>query len=184
MREQIIADIRRLAKANGGQPPGGELFERETGIRKAVWLGVHWARWGDALTEAGFAPNKWGRGKSDTDFVLRKFIEAMSSSAGYRLQHRDDISQRCSRGAEFRKADLAWDVIGMSGSGSKADIRVANRDVRFTPESEHSTAQEPCPHYRRREFVMSAVASRHGRELFARSRGPQGPPHVTCFARL
>lgn len=75
MREQIITEIRKLAAANGGQPPGSRVFERETGIGRHAWLGVYWARWGDALIEAGFAPNEW-QGKSDTDFILRKFIEA------------------------------------------------------------------------------------------------------------
>jgi hypothetical protein len=51
------------------------LTSRLTGIDEAVWHGVYWARWGDALIEAGFAPNAW-RGNTDTDFIVRKFIEA------------------------------------------------------------------------------------------------------------
>jgi hypothetical protein len=36
---------------------------------------VYWARWGDALKEAGFAANEW-QGRSDTSRILAKYIEA------------------------------------------------------------------------------------------------------------
>jgi hypothetical protein len=75
VREAILQEIRKLAKANGGQPPGVRLFERETGIGESAWHGVYWARWGDAIKEAGFAPNEW-QGKSDSTLILEKYIEA------------------------------------------------------------------------------------------------------------
>jgi len=52
-----LAEIARTAKANGGVPLGRRSFYGETGIKEADWLGKYWARWGDALTEAGLTPN-------------------------------------------------------------------------------------------------------------------------------
>jgi hypothetical protein len=71
MRDHILSEIRRLANENGGQPPGFGRFEKETGIRRSAWIGVYWARWGDAVTEAGFQPNARPE-KLDGDILIRK----------------------------------------------------------------------------------------------------------------
>ncbi|MFI5182002.1 MAG: GIY-YIG nuclease family protein [Thermoanaerobaculia bacterium] len=73
-KEHILAEIRRTAAANGGVPLGKERFAQQTGIRLADWYGRHWARWGDALQEAGFKPNEL-QGAYPDDFLIEKVIE-------------------------------------------------------------------------------------------------------------
>lgn len=75
MREHIISEIKRLAALNGGQAPGNQGFARATGIAESKWRGKYWARWGDALIEAGFEPNEW-TGKSDATAILAGVIAA------------------------------------------------------------------------------------------------------------
>jgi hypothetical protein len=57
-KEHILREIQRTAKANGGAALGWRRFEEETGIRYYDWYGQHWTRWGDAVREAGFEPNR------------------------------------------------------------------------------------------------------------------------------
>jgi hypothetical protein len=57
-KAHILQEIKRAAEANGGKPLGTARFEAETGIKKADWFGVFWSRFGDAVREAGYAPNQ------------------------------------------------------------------------------------------------------------------------------
>lgn len=56
-KQHILDEIARTAAANGGVALGRERFFQETGIKESDWLGKLWARWGDAVTEAGCIPN-------------------------------------------------------------------------------------------------------------------------------
>lgn len=49
----ILREIKRTTQANGGKPLRKTQFESETGITRFEWFGVYWARWSDALREAG-----------------------------------------------------------------------------------------------------------------------------------
>ena len=72
-KRHIIAEIKRVAHANGGTPPGRERFAKETGISVNDWYPHLWLRWGDALAEAGFAPNRLAS-KLDSAAVLEKYV--------------------------------------------------------------------------------------------------------------
>lgn len=56
-RMRIIGEIRRIAAENGGTPPGIKRFATLTGIQRSQWQGKIWARWSEAVKEAGFVPN-------------------------------------------------------------------------------------------------------------------------------
>jgi len=64
------------------------LFTRETGIAARQWRGKFWARWGDALVEAGYRPNDW-TGRLDSGAILAGVIAACRHFG--RLPTKDEI---------------------------------------------------------------------------------------------
>lgn len=75
-KQHILAEIKRTARENGGKPLGRERFATETGISQNDWLGKHWARWGDAVREAGFAANTL-QDPMDKRELVEKFVGLM-----------------------------------------------------------------------------------------------------------
>ncbi|MBI3584537.1 MAG: GIY-YIG nuclease family protein [Nitrospinae bacterium] len=81
-KQHIIDEIKRTAEKNGGVPLGTERFFAETGICKSDWFGKYWARWGDALIEAGYEPNKL-QGSYEDEWVIEKLISFIKEKGKY-----------------------------------------------------------------------------------------------------
>lgn len=117
MKEHILSEIRRLASVNGGQPPGVIAFARETGIADHQWRGKFWARWSDALIDAGYEPNKW-TGRLNSDEVLAGIILACRHYG--RVPTRDELKL-------FRKTEpsIPSEKAIKSHFGDRADLIIA-----------------------------------------------------------
>lgn len=112
-KEQILAEIRRTAKANGGTALGRARFEAETGIREHDWRGRFWARWSDALAEAGLQPNQLQQ-RYDEDQLLSKLtgeirrLGRMPTVAELNLRRREDGTLPNPKVFERFGAKAAW----------------------------------------------------------------------------
>lgn len=73
-KKHILAEIKRTAIANEGKAFGKQRFCTETGIKESDWYCKYWARWSDAVQEAGFAPNQ-KQGKLDADDLVLALID-------------------------------------------------------------------------------------------------------------
>ena len=71
-KQKVLEEIERTAKENGGNPLGVARFEKETGIKPYDWH-RYWARFGDALAEAGLTPNQLNVAHTD-EFLIEKLI--------------------------------------------------------------------------------------------------------------
>lgn len=72
-KNYILKEIDRTAKENNGMPLGREKFAKETGIRTQDWWGKYWARWSDAVIEAGYSPNKM-QSPYDENWLIEQMI--------------------------------------------------------------------------------------------------------------
>lgn len=73
MRERILAEIIRT-HSDLGVVPGMKTFQNHTGILEREWKGKIWARWSDAVKEAGLEPNKLSVRLPEDD-ILQGFAE-------------------------------------------------------------------------------------------------------------
>lgn len=94
-RAHIVQEIQRTTKENNGKPLGRMKFTSETGIKASDWLGVYWARWSDALREAGFAPNPFQLSYDKTELLdkyaqLSQELGRLPADGDLRLKGRTD----------------------------------------------------------------------------------------------
>jgi|SRR3989344_5673334 len=94
-KDHILSEIRRTASTNKSTALGAQRFFTETGIKRSDWLGRYWARWGDALREAGLSPNQFQKAHDEGD-LLEKYIAAVRelgrfpTGAELRMRKRSD----------------------------------------------------------------------------------------------
>jgi hypothetical protein len=86
-REEILAEIRRYGEAHGGKIPGRDKFAELSGLGKSEYS-RYWARWGDAVAEAGYEPNKL-TGKRFTDDEMLERISLFVREMGHYPVHNE-----------------------------------------------------------------------------------------------
>jgi hypothetical protein len=96
-KTHILDEIRRTAKANGGVPFGLARFKAETGVKQSEWV-RYWARWGDAIREAGFEPNQFVTA-FDHSTLLAKYAK-LAKEIG-RLPASNDLRLKAHSDCEF-----------------------------------------------------------------------------------
>lgn len=74
-KQHILSEIQRLATIYGGRLSFRKFCE-ESGLKEHQILGMHWARWNDALAEAGVKnTNSFFQPKTDDDAVIEAIAQ-------------------------------------------------------------------------------------------------------------
>ena len=115
-KQHILGEIRRTAEANAGKPYGATRFASETGIRVSDWRGIHWARWGDALQEAGYGPNQWITAY-ENDSVVERLVGFIRELGRYPTRSEIELKRRADQSfpsvSVFRRLGSRNEVIGV-----------------------------------------------------------------------
>ncbi len=88
-KEEILAEIRKLVTTGNGIIPGERTFRLQTNIRESAWKGRYWARWTDAVREAGYDPNAMNQRIPD-DEMLEKLASFITNLGRFPI--RDEIN--------------------------------------------------------------------------------------------
>jgi hypothetical protein len=143
-KQHILNEIRRTAQENGGVALGTDRFAAETGIGEAAWRGRFWARWSDAVREAGLTPNAL-RPKADEEALLAQLARFIRELGRYptvsemRMRKRQDdafpnhrvLERRGSR-HELLKRLAAF----CARSAEWSDVAALCREIEVTQSSE------------------------------------------------
>ena len=97
-KSHILKEIKRTADGNAGKPLGKGRFYRETGIRESDWCGKYWARWGDALTEAGFSPNQMTPAYTE-EHLLESFASLIKELGSFPVAA--EVRMKARKGSRF-----------------------------------------------------------------------------------
>ena len=134
-REHIVREIQRTAEANGGAPLGRSRFAAETGIREHDWRGRYWARWSDAIAEAGLQPNEL-RQRLDEAEVLAKLVGEirrlgkMPTVAELSLRRREDNTFPSLRVFERFGAKAMWPERVADYCRNRPDMKTCSKSSR------------------------------------------------------
>jgi hypothetical protein len=79
-KQHILDEVRRTAK--DGNALGSQAFTTATGIREHDWRGKFWARWRDAVVEAGCTPDEWNAAHGES-LIVESVVKLTRKMAKY-----------------------------------------------------------------------------------------------------
>jgi Meiotically up-regulated gene 113 len=148
-RDEIIAEIHKFVAANDGEIPGERTFVAATRIKQSAWKGRYWARWTDAVREAGYDPNSMTQKIPEDDILAH--LATFITELGY-FPFRDEFNMR----ARTIHGFPVWDTIRKRYGGMP---ETASALLDFSRRFSNPALEKLCTERLERESIKLAPAS-------------------------
>jgi len=147
-KEEILSEIRRFVAANGGTIPGERTFVNATRIKQSAWKGKYWARWTDAVREAGYDPNEMTKRIPDED-ILGKLADLIVKLGYFPVRDEINIHARTVPGFPI------WGTIKKRYGGMPETAKAL---LDFSVKTGNTALTELCEERLKREAIRATAA--------------------------
>jgi len=148
-REEILSEISKFVAANEGQIPGERTFATATRIKGSAWKGKYWARWTDAVREAGYDPNAMTQKIPDEDILER--LAGFITELGH-FPVRDEINMQ----ARGKSGFPVWQTVKKRYGGMP---QTAAALLEFSRKTENKSLAKLCESRLERETLKPKRAA-------------------------
>lgn len=176
-KEFILAEIQRIA-AEDGKSPSMRRFEAATGIVQHVWMGRYWARWNDAVLEAGLQTNEWNTRSLDDAALVKVLAEVTREFGRFPARAEYQMHRRSRPGLPEHKVFL--NRLGPKERQVELVRDIAQQDPAFAdiasllPAGPETVRAEPAPQHvtgyvyliKAGEFHKIGMTNHLGRRIF------------------
>lgn len=112
-KEEIIKEIQKCAKDNGGHTPGAEKFEEITGVGPYELHKHSWSNYGELVREAGLTPNKFDKTKYGHDQLCEIFIKVIREKRKWPTRGVLDVKRH--NDSKFPASVTFYNKLGLTG---------------------------------------------------------------------
>lgn len=149
LKQDILQKIREIAERDGGRAPRRDKFLAETGVKPHQWRGKIWRVWGDALAEAGYAPNELQPAFEDSALLevvcqisrrLNRFPS--TSDIEYEVPRLENGPNPKTIMARWKMAELANALAAYAAQRGEVDVEQFARDY-VSPRSTSTAIIDP-----------------------------------------
>lgn len=113
-KENILKEILRCAKENGGRTPSEKKFREETGIGINDLKKHSWSNYGELVREAGLLPNKFDKTKYSHDQLCEIFINVIREKQKWPTRGNLDVKHH--NDSNFPESATFYKRLGLTGN--------------------------------------------------------------------
>jgi len=129
-KEQIIKEIQKCAKENGGKTPGAEKFEEITGIGPYNLHKHSWSNYGELVREAGLTPNKFFKTKYSHDRLCEIFINVIREKRKWPTRGILDVKHH--NDSNFPESATFYKKLGLTRNLAKTILKFVKDKPRYS----------------------------------------------------